>query len=229
MSRPEIINITRYASTDIWACVQGLMPAVERILTVKICYRMKPFDKTKAKSHGFVRQKSVRKRAVPAIDLTNWADASRPYENQTHLNIALLHPDKLPMPPLQALAQAADGEPEFAHQRIVDDLIDALAEVFRTPALATMRHETGMTIRLNASVDPAQRKLAAFKTFEAKVKSGRGTIERRKRSLAGAIFRRDDAQQHINKLCKKIPVLEERQRKLEEELSSRATKMSDDR
>lgn len=206
----EILNTTRYDSDDLWNCIRGLIPATQSILYARVRYLMKP-----------TRQAS---RTLPRDDST-WAVVERSGRERTRLDIALLHPDRLALPALVMLARAGSGESGFAHPQIVTDLIDETACVFRTPKLAIANKAMNPKIELRETVDPAAKKLATFRTFKEKVENRQTTILSKKGTLAYAHHRRDEAQQQIDHLQKKIPELEARQIKLEEELERRAAKL----
>jgi len=204
MDKPEILNTTRYDTDDIWNCVGRLIPATETILDVMVRYLVKPAWSRKTHS---------------------WVLAERSYAQKTHLKLALLHPDKLDLPGMVVLARAASDLNTFAHPQVVADLIEEVANIFKTPKLAQVAQRSDLQIKLHESVDSDVKALAAFRTFKESVLSRRSIIVSRKRELIGAIQRRDEAIRQIDKLEKRIPELEAKQEPLEAVLRRRTAEM----
>ena len=216
---PEILNTTRYDGQDVWNCVQRMIPATEQISDVKIRYLMKPTKQSSRKLKG-----------------GTWALVNRPWQQVgglggprraqgSYLEIALLHPDRLDLPEMVVIARAASDEDALTHPRIVSDLIEEVANLFGKPSLGKVAQAANLKIKLCEKVDPAAKKMAAFRTFEENVESRRQTIQTRERSLVASVMSRNQAQQRINKLQKKIPELKAKQQALEEELKRRTAKM----
>jgi len=214
----EILNTTRYDSGDLREHIKHVVDAGgETVKSVRIRYLMKPKG---------IRKFSFKTGpiAIPVDEDANTPWVYVKHQGYSSLDIALLHPDRLPIPPLEALARAADDGQEFADDRIAKELWDAIHDCLCTwddNVAAPLKTK----IRIHKKADPEAKKLAAYREFKEKVERGRDTVKTRKRTLAGAILRRDEAQEQIDGLQTKIPVLQEKQAKLEKELKGRTVKI----
>lgn len=209
---PTILNTTLYESSGVWDVIHRLIPATEKITDVRIRYLLKP---TKQSSRKIKRK--------------TWVIVERPWQQigasgrgpGEHLKIALLHPDKLDLPDMVVLARAVSDEINEAHSQIIEDLIDEVSQIFETPNLGKLAHNSSLKIQMREKISSEERKLAAFRTFKEQVESKRSTLMSRKRTLIHATMRRDTAQKQIADLETKIPELELKQKSLESELKRR--------
>ena len=215
MEKPKITNIRLYETDDVWNALKLVLSANSGVKTLSIRHLMNPIP------DGGIND---------APDL--WVQVERKARHRngawdsSHIEVAILHPDRYELPAMLVIARAADPEKDKeAYPQIATDLIKRAGDVLGNKGLAAVALRAPPTIRLRDKVAKSERVRNTYELAVERAESRRETVESRKRRLDAAINHRDQLVDEIAKLRNRIPEIILEVEALDAEVTRRKLKL----